>query len=203
MLLSELLREVPPVLNRLEAKVLAGNQLSLAEALLLTALQGSQIYELLHIARRITLHFAGTGVDLCSIINAKSGRCSENCRYCAQSGHYQTEIDVYPLLDVTRVLDRAWEMEAAGARRFSIVISSRGPSKTDFAQILKIYRNLKKETSLDLCASLGIINEAQATQLAEAGVTMYHTTTRKPVAVISPISALLTPMTRGWKLFGL
>ena len=82
------------MLNKLKDKILAGNQISAAEALSLTALSGSQVYELLHVAWQVTDHFFGTSVDLCSIINAKSGRCSEDCQFCAQSGHFQ--IFIYP-----------------------------------------------------------------------------------------------------------
>jgi len=162
------------VLNKLKDKILAGNQISAAEALSLTALSGSQVYELLHVAWQVTDHFFGTSVDLCSIINAKSGRCSEDCQFCAQSGHFQTEAEVYPLLNLEKILARAQEMEAAGANRFSLVISGRDPAQADFIRILEIFQALKKETGLGLCASLGIINEEQAAQLAAAGATTYH-----------------------------
>ncbi|NLK51582.1 MAG: biotin synthase BioB [Syntrophomonadaceae bacterium] len=162
------------MVNKLKDKILAGDQITPAEAMPLTALSGSQVYELLHVAWQVTDHFLGASVDLCSIINAKSGRCSEDCQFCAQSSYFQTEVDDYPLLDLEKILDRAQEMEAAGANRFSLVISGRGPDQADFTRILKIFRVLKRETGLGLCASLGIINEEQAAQLAEVGVTTYH-----------------------------
>lgn len=162
------------MVNKLKDKILAGDQITPAEAMPLTALSGSQVYELLHVAWQVTDHFLGASVDLCSIINAKSGRCSEDCQFCAQSGHFQTEADDYPLLDLEKILGRAQEMEAAGANRFSLVISGRGPDQADFMHILEIFRVLKRETGLGLCASLGIINEEQAAQLAAVGVTIYH-----------------------------
>ncbi|MDH7479914.1 MAG: biotin synthase BioB, partial [Syntrophomonadaceae bacterium] len=162
------------MLSQLTEKILAGDEVSFAEALSLTDLPADQAYELIHAAWRITRKFARPGVELCSIINARSGHCPEDCRFCAQSGRYRTDIQTYPLLAESRVLEPAREMESLGVKRFSLVISGRGPSRSDFPEVLKILRALKRETGLTLCASLGIIDPEQAEQLAAAGVTTYH-----------------------------
>jgi biotin synthase len=162
------------LLRDLEKKILGGTDITFEEALPLVDVQGDEIYELIHIAWKITRRFSGAEVDLCSIINAKSGHCLEDCKFCAQSGHYQTDIVTYPLLDESKTLEQAREIEQSGANRFSLVTSGRGPSKREFAQIVSIYETLKRETRLELCASLGVIDGEQAKQLAMAGVTMYH-----------------------------
>lgn len=162
------------LINRLEEKVLSGQDISWDEAQKLTELEGPDLYHLLAAAGRIRDTRAGKKVDLCSIINAKSGHCSENCKYCAQSAHYQTEAEVYDLLDEETILERALHMEREGAQRFSLVTSGRGIKEADFIRVLAIYRRLARETNLKLCASFGIIAQDMAKELREAGVTMYH-----------------------------
>jgi len=162
------------VINRLEEKVLAGQDIAEEEARELAEIEGSDMYQLFAAASRIRDLRAGKKVDLCSIINAKSGQCSENCKFCAQSAHHPTEVDVYNLLDEQSILERALQMEAEGAKRYSLVTSGRGISEGDFDKALGIYRRLARETNLKLCASLGIITEDMARSLRETGVTMYH-----------------------------
>jgi len=155
-------------------RIISGGSLTRTEALSIGELKDLALQELFYAALRVTRHFHGKKVDLCSIINAKSGRCSEDCTFCAQSGRYRTGAAVYPLLSPVEILRRAKEMEALGARRFSLVTSGRGVSSGDFAKILEICRELVAKTSLKLCASLGIIDGAKARQLKEAGVERYH-----------------------------
>ena len=162
------------VINRLEEKVLAGQDITQEEAQELAELDGSELYQLFVAASRIRDLRAGKKVDLCSIINAKSGLCSENCKFCAQSAYHQTGVDVYDLLDEESILERGLQMEAEGAKRYSLVTSGRGINEGDFLKVLAIYRRLARETNLKLCASLGIITEDMARSLREAGVTMYH-----------------------------
>lgn len=162
------------IINRLEEKVLDGQDISQAEAQTLEKLDNPELYELFAASSRIRDQRAGKKVDLCSIINAKSGMCSENCKFCAQSAHHQTAVDVYNLLDEESILKRARLMEREGAKRYSLVTSGRGIGQEDFKKILAIYKRLAQETNLKLCASLGIISEEMARSLREAGVTMYH-----------------------------
>lgn len=130
--------------------------------------------ELFSLADRICKEHKGYKVDLCSIINAKSGSCSENCKYCAQSAHYNTDIQSYPLIGIEDVLEMAKENEKEGVNRFSIVTSGGSLEEKDFQKILEMLRVLKKETGLKLCASLGSITYMQAILLKQAGLSIYH-----------------------------
>lgn len=162
------------VINRLEEKVLRSQKITQEEARELGDLEGSDLYQLFAAASRIRDLRAGKKVDLCSIINAKSGACSENCKFCTQSAYHQTAVDVYELLDEEVILERALLMEAEGAKRYSLVTSGRGISEGDFIKVLGIYGRLARETNLKLCASLGIITQDMARRLRAAGVSKYH-----------------------------
>lgn len=156
----------------METKVLRGEKISFDEAMRLA--DSEDLESLLKSANRIREKLQGNKVDLCSIINAKSGRCSENCKYCAQSVHFSTGIKEYPLLSKEEVLVKAKEMEEEGVQRFSLVTSGRGISSEDLEKVIEIYKLLKQETNLKLCASHGIITYEQAIKLKEAGVSTYH-----------------------------
>jgi biotin synthase len=162
------------LINQLEEKVLAGQDISREEARELGKLSGSDLYYLYAAAGRIRDQQAGCIVDLCSIMNAKSGQCSEDCKYCPQSAHHQTGVDVYGLLGEEAILERARLLEAEGACWFSLVTSGRGINADDLTKILAIFRRLGQETKLKLCASLGTIDAGTARKLKEAGVRRYH-----------------------------
>ncbi|GAB6138681.1 biotin synthase BioB [Halanaerobaculum tunisiense] len=159
----------------LKKKVLAGDQITKEEARELASLNDSRIMELLAAANSIKNQFIGQEVDLCSIINAKSGSCSEDCTFCAQSTHYDTEVSNYDLLDKEEMLARAKEIEASGAKHFGIVTSGRGVvSDQEFAQILETIEIIKQETELEVCASLGTLDQARAEKLSEIGLKRYN-----------------------------
>jgi len=160
--------------QEIKAKVLAGEGISREEAFELAGRPFEELGELLDLVREVRKLFCGTDIDVCSIMNARSGLCGEDCRFCAQSSHYNTGAEVYPLISPEKVLEKARRMEAAGANRYSLVISGRGIRERDFEKILDIYRILRAETSLMLCASLGIIGYEKARRLKDTGVTMYH-----------------------------
>lgn len=162
------------MLYELGKRITGGGRISREEAIGLAELNISQIYELISVSNTVTRHFRGTRLELCSIINARSGNCSEDCSFCAQSSRYNTGAAVYPIASPREILRQALAMEKAGARRFSIVTSGRGISGRDLETVLNAVDLLKRETGLGLCASLGIIDEKKALMLKEAGVTMYH-----------------------------
>ena len=112
-------------------------------------------------------------VEFCSIINARSGKCSQNCKYCAQSSHYNTEIESYPLMDVETVVHAAHDSVNNGANRVAIVTSGKTPDESDFDTMLDMIKALNKE-GISSCASIGILNEEQAKKLAEAGLVRFH-----------------------------
>jgi len=159
----------------LEGRVLLGEEIDFQEALSLTKLDSNEDIEQLCIsADNIRKTFCGDKVDLCTIMNAKSGRCSEDCKFCAQSAHYNTNVEVYDLVSKESALKLAKENEAEGVNRFSLVTSGRGIVGSDFEKILDIYEELNNELSMDLCASLGILGYDDFLKLKERGITMYH-----------------------------
>lgn len=163
-------------LYELGEAVLTGQRIEREDALYLISLEGPDTFHLVAYANEIRARFAGDEVELCSIINARSGGCSEDCAFCAQSAHYQTGAPVYGLLDAETIITKAKAMEAAGAKRFDLVTSGLGFTEEDpdFQRILEIYRRLREETRLELCACLGTLTPRAAKALAEAGVTRYN-----------------------------
>ena len=112
-------------------------------------------------------------VEFCSIINARNGKCSQNCRYCAQSSHYNTEIESYPLMGVNEVINAAHDSVKNGADRVAIVTSGKTPDESDFDTMLEMIKALNKD-GIKSCASIGILNEEQAKKLAEVGLVRFH-----------------------------
>lgn len=113
-------------------------------------------------------------VNFCSLINARNGKCSQNCKYCAQSSHYCTNIESYPLVSVEEVRKTALEAKSNHASRFAIVTSGKTPDESDFDTMLDMIKEINKVEGLTSCASIGILNEEQAKQLAEAGLKRFH-----------------------------
>lgn len=130
--------------------------------------------ELMRLALAQKLASRGTQVSLCSIINAKSGKCSEDCRFCAQSSHYRTAAPVYPLKEISEVVAAAREAKRAGAARFSLVTSGRGPSAKELAGIVELVQAIRAEVPIQVCASLGILDREGLQILKAAGVSRYH-----------------------------
>lgn len=162
-------------IKSLEEKVSVGQVISFEEAMKLAYLEVKEdIEELCNSANNVRELFCGNEVDLCSIMNAKSGRCTEDCKFCAQSSYYKTNVEVYELVSKEAALSLARENENEGVNRFSLVTSGRGTTGSDFEKILDLYEELNKEIKIDLCASLGILGYDQLLKLKEKGITMYH-----------------------------
>lgn len=156
-------------------KVLAGEEITKQEAEFLISVSDDDTMLLLAMADKIRQKYAGNAVDCCAILNGRSGKCSENCKFCAQSAHYNTGVKEYPLLSEEEIFAAAQKAKAAGAVRFSVVTSGRGQSKADdFGNICKVLKRIKTELKMEVCASLGILTLEQAKALKEAGVTRYH-----------------------------
>lgn len=162
------------MIRKLMDKILSDEKITKDEALALAEMKEEDLELLFKAANEIREHFLGNQVNLCSIINAKSGSCSEDCKFCAQSGHYQTNIVSYPLIDGEIAVKNAKQAEHEGVHHFSLVTSGKGISSKDFSSVLNIYQKLKTETKIKLCASLGIISYEKAKALQEIGVTTYH-----------------------------
>ena len=114
-------------------------------------------------------------VEFCSLINARNGKCSQNCKYCAQSSHYRTNIESYPLVEIDEVVKVAHEAKTNHVSRFAIVTSGKTPDEgRDFKIELEMIKEINKIDGLSSCASIGILDEEQAKQLAEAGLKRFH-----------------------------
>lgn len=130
--------------------------------------------ELCQGADKIREAFVGEKVDLCSIINGRSGRCPEDCKYCAQSAHNHTACEIYDFLPEEKIIEACKMNESEGVNRFAIVTAGRALSGEEFEKAIHAYETMKKECKIDLCASMGFLTKEQLHRLHEAGVTSYH-----------------------------
>lgn len=161
-------------ISGLRDKVLGGKSLEREEAAALSRARGTDLIDLFAAANSVREHFRGTALDICSIVNAKSGACSEDCVFCAQSAHHNTGTPVYPLISVDQMAKAAENAKKNGAKRFCIVTSGRG---IDSAEDLEnIARGIKrvKDIGLSPCATLGTLTRDQLVRLREAGLNRYH-----------------------------
>ncbi len=156
-------------------KVLAGGILGAEESLKISGVTGSDRYLLFAEAARIRDHFVGSSVFLCSIINAKSGRCAENCAFCAQSAHHTTGVPVYQLVDEDEMVRCAALAEQNGAGCYGIVTSGTGINTGDeLDRICRTVTRIKAETGISPSCSLGIMDRETALRLKNAGMETYH-----------------------------
>lgn len=119
--------------------------------------------------------YMSDNIEFCSLINARNGKCSQNCKYCAQSSHYCTNIESYPLVDIQEVIKAAKESKENKVSRFAIVTSGKTPDEgRDFQIELDMIKAINEVGGLKSCASIGILNEEQAKQLAQAGLKRFH-----------------------------
>lgn len=154
------------------AQVLAGKDLQFEQALELAA--KADPAELYKAADELREKLHKNSLDLCSIVNAKSGKCSEDCKFCAQSAHYDVEVVSYDVVDIARAVQLAKENERYGVQRFSLVTAGRSVSERHLEEFRAIYKQLREETSLSFCASMGFLTREKALKLKEMGVTRYH-----------------------------
>lgn len=140
----------------------------------LTFFLNCDLDELCEGADRIRKHFVGDKVDLCSIINGRSGKCPEDCKYCAQSAHNHTDCEVYDFLPEEDIVKACKLNESEGVDRFSIVTAGKALTGEEFEKAVHAYETMNKECDIELCASMGFLNAEQLHRLHEAGVTSYH-----------------------------
>lgn len=158
-------------LHTLEQKVLQGEAITREEALWL---YHQPLEELCAAADRLRQQFRGNTFDLCTIINAKSGLCPEDCRFCAQSAHNRTGAEVYPLLSQEAIVQEALKNQAQGVLRFSIVTSGKRLSQEEVEVLCRVIQRIRQVCSISLCGSFGLLNETQYAMLKKAGISRIH-----------------------------
>jgi len=154
--------------------VLEGKHVSMKDVLPLLGTRGPDVLDLAAVANRVREEFNGNKIDLCSLLSVKSGKCPEDCAFCAQSAHYKTEAPVYPLMDIQRIVEGAKEAQAGGTGRFCLITSGREVSDKEFETILEALDRIRRETTLDLDCSLGTLSKERAESLRKVGVTRYN-----------------------------
>lgn len=168
-------------LNDLANQIINGYRLTKEQALTLTEIEGQEnILLLCQAADRIRQACCGNVVDLCSIVNIKSGNCSENCSFCSQSSHHPgDDSPIYGLQSQEDILAQAKAAAAAGAKRFCLVSQGKGlkynsPKSQEFSEILETVKAIIDQTNIKPCCALGEVTLEQAQALKEAGVTRYN-----------------------------
>ncbi|MBI5557563.1 MAG: biotin synthase BioB [Deltaproteobacteria bacterium] len=130
--------------------------------------------ELMARALAVKLSRRGESISLCSIINAKSGQCSEDCRFCTQSAHYKTDTPVYPLKAADEIVAAARQAKTDGASHFSLVSSGREITPRLLAEITGIITAIREAVDIRVCASLGMASLRDLQLLQRAGLSRYH-----------------------------
>lgn len=159
-------------INNLKEKIKNGYVITREEAI---EVYNSDYDELTKAADELREYFCGNDFDVCTIINAKSGKCSENCKFCAQSGHYHTNVKEYALLDEDVIVKDALDKYNRGIPRYSMVASGKGLTPKDIDKICSITRKIYEQApGIKVCISGGIISEESFEKLKAAGITRIH-----------------------------
>lgn len=158
--------------NEIAKEIINGRRLTRKQDL--TFLITGDLNSLCEGADKIRRALRGNGVELCSIINGRSGRCSEDCKFCAQSAHYQTNSKEYPFLSPDEILSDCENHLEKGVHRYSIVTSGRALSGAEMDQAIEAYRAMSENCRIGLCASHGLLSKEDFNRLKEAGVSRYH-----------------------------
>lgn len=160
------------LVEKLKNKVLAGEEVTREEAL---ELVDAPLEELCQAADQLRQHFCGDRFDLCTIVNGKCGKCSEDCKYCAQSAHYHTSLEEsYPLLSTEELVKGAAENKRQGVLRYSIVTSGRKLSDREVDQVCESIRAIREQVGIEVCISFGLLGEEAFRKLKEAGASRVH-----------------------------
>ncbi|MBI5416884.1 biotin synthase BioB [Candidatus Poribacteria bacterium] len=129
---------------------------------------------LMYAANKVRRKYKGNKVDLCALVNAKSGMCSEDCKFCAQSSHYSSDCKTYPFMDVADIVEHAKEAKNLGVHRFCIVTSGAEVSDMEFEQILKAIRIISGDLKMEMDCSLGHLTDERMKAMKEAGAARYN-----------------------------
>ncbi len=161
------------MIETLKQKVLSQQKISQQEALELSKTTNKKA--LYKAADEIRMHFCKNVIDLCSITNAKSGKCTQDCKWCSQSMHHSSDIEEYEIVEKKQAVKEAVDNARQGVMRHSLVTSGRKVSNKTLDGLIPIYREISEQSSIGLCASMGLITEEQMRRLKdEAKVEHYH-----------------------------
>lgn len=158
-------------LIELKEKIKKGYNITQEEAV---ELYNCDIKELSETANEIREYFMKDSFDLCTIVNAKCGKCSENCKFCAQSAHYGTNVEDYPLLPDDEIVQDAIKNHEQGILRYSIVTSGKKLSDEDVINEARIIRKIKEACNIEICVSNGLLSYENFKILKEAGASRVH-----------------------------
>jgi len=182
MTLPKTVEEIKPVKSAdreqilaLKQRVLAGGEVSFQEAMELISVNEEPLVDLiLECAKEITFHFNTDKPGLCSLINAKSNLCGEDCGFCSQSVRFETRVDRYQMMPTDEVVRAAKDFEKKGAENFCVVTSGGELNDEEFEKVIEIYRRLQAETKMNLDGSLGFLTADRVQRLKEAGVRRFN-----------------------------
>ncbi|MEG2597418.1 MAG: biotin synthase BioB, partial [Oscillospiraceae bacterium] len=158
-------------IENLKSKILSGGLCTKEEALCLC---DQPLDELCEAANKIRKQFCFDQFDICTIINGKSGRCSENCKFCSQSCHHHADVVEYPLLSAEKILEDAKLNYEQGVLRYSIVTSGKCLSDREIETMCDVVKQIREQVGISVCVSFGLLNEVQYQKLKDAGVTRVH-----------------------------
>jgi biotin synthase len=165
--------DINNMIKELKNKIIKGIPISQPEVIELSKTTNKD--ELYNSAEQIRKHFCGDNMDLCSITNAKSGNCSENCKWCSQSAHNQSEVEIYDLINKEEAVNEAVYNAEKGVHKHSLVCSGKSANNKLIDQLIPIYKEIKEKANISLCASMGLLNKAQLLKLKkEAKIDHYH-----------------------------
>jgi biotin synthase len=168
-------------------KVLSGHKILEEEAQKLISVSDDSLHTLSDAANEITRKLCGDTVDVESLINAKKGKCQEDCSFCSQSAFYKTEIDTYKLLPPETIVQNAMLAKKDGVKSFCLVCAWRGPTEKDFEQISAIIKKINEDVGIEVNCSLGFINQDMAIKLKKLGVKRYNHNLEAPRSFFSKI----------------
>ena len=157
--------------KKIAEKVLGGENISREEALILYEQPLEELSEYADIIRK---KYCKNDFDICTIINAKSGNCSEDCKFCAQSSHSSTDIEYYPLMSADEIVERAKADFQQGILRFSIVTSGKKLSDKEVDKMCDVVKRIRAEVGIFVCVSFGLLDETQFRKLKDAGASRVH-----------------------------
>lgn len=160
-------------MEEITARALSGDGITEPQALRIAQCTREELVELVGVSNRVRQEYHGSTVKLCAIVNAKSGRCAEDCAFCAQSSHHNTKIKKYPLIPKGRIISAAEKALKNGAKEFSIVTSGKSINEKELQMLAQALSEIKA-LGLATCASLGILGPGALEMLADAGLDKYH-----------------------------